>query len=146
MIKVFVLDSQGFLLQGVEVVLYQTLFKSKQYGTTDKGVVFFNITEDDRYQAQTDSPPGASGWFQTQNLSAETAIRARIEAPEFRVPIAPPPAPEPSPEPLPPPSPLEQKKSGAGIYYLLPIPMFAKLRRLRERFLKRWHRRLHPLI
>ena len=136
MIKVFVLDSQGFLLQGVEVVLYQNLFKSKQYGTTDKGVVFFNITEDDRYQAQTDSPPGASGWFQTQNLSAETAIRARIEAPEFRVPIAPPPEP----------SPLEQKKSGAGIYYLLPIPMFAKLRRLRERFLKRWHRRLHPLI
>lgn len=38
-------------------------------------------------------------------------------------------------------------KSGGGTYYLLPIPLFNKLHRLRDRFIsKKQHKRLHPLI
>jgi len=53
---------------------------------------------------------------------------------------------------VPPPStptstPIGNMRSGAGTYYLLPIPLFDKLHQLRDRFIsKNKHRRLHPLI
>jgi hypothetical protein len=45
------------------------------------------------------------------------------------------------------PTPVSNIKSGGGVYYLLPMPLFQRLHRWRDRFLgKKTHRKLHPLI
>lgn len=50
-------------------------------------------------------------------------------------------------DPTAPPTPPPRIKSGAGVYYLLPVQVFRNLHRLRDRvFSKKAHEKLHPFI
>lgn len=94
------------------------------------------------YQVQAVAP--ANSPYQSSSLATVSVTSAyqgevSLDLPLDKKATTPPPD-------LPPPSTTPHVKSGGGVYYLLPGPFLQKLWLAREKYLKKAHRWLHPLI